>query len=293
MVKTIDTTAPHDDQYAKGRVKLAQGIVLTAPGIPAILQGSEWLEDNDFGTDAGNRIDWSHKTTYAGIFDYFSDVIDLRTSHPALRADAGIEIFHVNDGANAIAFRRTDYAGNDVVVVANFSNTDFAAYRIGVPFDGAWNEVVNSQDPKYMGDGTVNQETIIPDAIASDGYSQSVEVALSKMALVILTPACCTWIDPGPDPAVSFRLHPLEPNPTVAGTRIAFDLPGPGYARIAVHDVVGRLVRVVGEGAYAAGRSEVSWDGKNSRGGRVAAGVYVVRIESGGEQALRKAILLR
>ena len=35
MVKTIDTTAPHDDQYAKGRTKLAQGIVLTAPGIPA------------------------------------------------------------------------------------------------------------------------------------------------------------------------------------------------------------------------------------------------------------------
>jgi 1,4-alpha-glucan branching enzyme len=293
MVKTIDTTAPHDDQYAKGRVKLAQGIVLTAPGIPAMLQGSEWLEDNDFGTDAGNRIDWSHKTTYAGIFDYFSDVIDLRTSHPALRADAGIEIFHVNDGANVIAFRRTDYAGNDAVVIANFSNTDFAAYRVGVPLDGAWNEVVNSQDPKYMGDGTVNQETMIPDAIASDGYSQSVEIALSKMALLILSPACCTWVDPGPDPVVSFRLHPLEPNPTVAGTRIAFDLPGPGYARIAVHDVMGRLVRVVGEGAYPAGRSEVSWDGKTGRGERVAAGVYVVRIESGGNQALRKAILLR
>ncbi|MFH1312532.1 MAG: alpha-amylase family glycosyl hydrolase, partial [Candidatus Eisenbacteria bacterium] len=64
MVRTIDTTAPYDDQYAKGRVKLAQGIVLTAPGIPAILQGTEWLEDNNFGTDAGNRIDWSHKTTY-------------------------------------------------------------------------------------------------------------------------------------------------------------------------------------------------------------------------------------
>ena len=30
IVKSIDTTAPHDDQWAKGRVKLAQGIVLTA-----------------------------------------------------------------------------------------------------------------------------------------------------------------------------------------------------------------------------------------------------------------------
>lgn len=293
MVKTIDTTAPHDDEYARGRVKLAQGLVLTAPGIPAILQGSEWLEDNDFGTGADNRIDWSHKTAYSGIFDYFSEVIHLRTSNPALRADAGIEIFHVNDSANVIAFRRTDYAGNDVVVVANFSNNDYSAYRIGVPVLEGWVEAVNSQDPKYMGDGTLNPGTIIPEAIASDGYPQSVEIALSRMALVILTPSCCTWVDPGRDPVVGLRLHPLHPNPTVLGTRIAFDLPDRGSVKIEVHDISGRLVRALGEREYPAGRSEVAWDGTNERGERVAAGVYAVRVESGGKQALRKAILLR
>ena len=77
IVKTIDTTFPHDDVWAKGRVKLAQGVVMTAPGIPAMLMGSEWLEDTDFGTDSGNRIDWSKKTTYAPIFAYFSDLITL------------------------------------------------------------------------------------------------------------------------------------------------------------------------------------------------------------------------
>jgi 1,4-alpha-glucan branching enzyme len=293
MVRTIDTTAPHDDQYAKGRVKLAQGIVLTAPGIPAILQGTEWLEDNNFGTDAGNRIDWSHKTTYSGIFDYFSDVIQLRTSNPALRADAGIEIFHVNDGSNVIAFRRTDYGGNDVVVVANFSNTDFGSYRLGVPLDETWIEAVNSQDSIYMGSGATNPGMITPDAIASDGYSQSVDIALAKMALVILTPGDCAGID-GPDvSAVSLRLHPPYPNPTAGGAKVAFDLAKPGQARLAVYDVSGRLVRVLGEGAHPAGRSEVSWNSTNRRGDRVAAGVYIIRIEAGGREALRKAIVLR
>ncbi len=293
MVRTIDTTAPHDDEYASGRVKLAQGIVLTAPGIPAILQGTEWLEDNNFGTDAENLIDWSHKTTYSGIFDYFRDIVHLRTSSPALRADAGIEIFHVNDGSNIIAFRRTDYGGNDVVVVANFSNTDFAGYRLGIPLDEDWIEAVNSQDSKYMGAGATNPGMITPDAIAQDGYSQSVEIALARMALVILTPADGAGIEDPDEPASSIRLHPPYPNPAAHDTRIAFYLAEPGRARLAIHDVAGRLIRVIGEDMYPAGRSELLWDGTNHRGDRVAAGVYVIRIEASGEEALRKAILLR
>jgi hypothetical protein len=293
MVKTIDTNAPHDDQWAKGRTKLAQGIVLTAPGIPAILQGTEWLEDNDFGTDAANRIDWSHKITYSGIFDYYSDVIDLRTSNPALRADAAIEVFHINDSGNVIAFRRTNYSGSDVVVVANFSNADYADYRIGIPLDEDWVEAVNSQDPAYMGTGTTNPGMITPDAIGQDGYPQSVEIELSKMALIILKPEDCAGIDEIETPESGIRLHAPYPNPMADGTRIAFDLPGASAARVAVHDVAGRLVRVVANGDFPAGRSVVSWDGNNSVGNRVAAGVYVIRIESGGSEALRKAIVLR
>jgi 1,4-alpha-glucan branching enzyme len=293
MVRTIDPTPPYDDEYAKGRVKLAQGIVLTAPGIPAILQGTEWLESNNFGTDAENRIDWSKKMTYAGIFDYFTDVIHLRTTDPALRADAGLEVFHVNDASNVIAFRRTDYTGSDVVVVANFSNTDFAAYRIGVPLSGDWKEIVNSQDPKYMGGGTVNPDPIAAEAIAQDGYAQSIAIALSRMALVILKPDVFTGVDDTRMPPVDFRLYMPYPNPTARGARIAFDLARPGRVRLVVHDVAGRLVRVIGDDYYPAGRSEVSWDGRNRSGERVASGVYFVRMQSAGKAAQRKTIILR
>ncbi len=293
IVRTIDTTPPYDDEYAKGRVKLAQGLVLTAPGIPAILQGTEWLEDNNFGSDAENRIDWSHKTTYSGIFDYFSDVIHLRTSNPALRADAGIEVFHVNDGSNVIAFRRTDYGGHDVVIVANFSNSDFGSYRVGIPLNEGWAEIVNSQDSKYMGGGPTNPGTLTPEAIPQDGYAQSVQIALAKMALVILMPASVIGVEQPEEPAVAFRLHMPYPNPAVGGTRLTFDLAEPGPAKLAVYDVAGRLVKVIGEGTYPAGRNEIYWDGTDHSGESVATGVYLIQIQAGGRVVHRKAIVLR
>jgi 1,4-alpha-glucan branching enzyme len=293
MVKTIDTTAPHDDQWAKGRVKLAQGLVLTAPGIPAILQGSEWLEDADFGTDDTNRVDWSHKVTYAGIFDYFSDLIDLRTSNPALRADAPADIFHINDSGNVIAFRRTDGGEQDLVIVANFSNTDYGSYRIGLPAAGDWVERVNSQAAKYEGTGATNPGTLPSEPIAQDGYAQSVEIALAKMALVVLAKGGDAGIGDLIESGTRLHLLPSMPNPTRGAARIAFELAAPASVRLAVYDLGGRLIHDLGERAYAAGRHTVVWDGAGSRGTRVPAGVYLVKLESGEAVALAKTVILR
>jgi flagellar hook assembly protein FlgD len=84
----------------------------------------------------------------------------------------------------------------------------------------------------------------------------------------------------------------LYPSLTLGGTRIVCDLAKPGRARLVIHDIAGRLVRVVGEAAYPAGHRKVSWDGTNSRCDRVAAGMYLVQIEADGKEALTKAIVL-
>jgi hypothetical protein len=144
-----------------------------------------------------------------------------------------------------------------------------------------------------MGNGPTNPGTIKADSIARDGYSQSVEIALSKMAFLVLTPGDFTAALGPSKPAVSFRLHTPYPNPTREGMSIAFDLPEPDHAKLAIYDVAGRLVRTLGDEIYPAGRTEVSWDGANRSGEKVAAGVYFVRIESGERKAFRKAIVLR
>jgi 1,4-alpha-glucan branching enzyme len=294
IVKTIDTTYPHDDQYAKGRVKLAQGVVMTAPGIPAILMGSEWLEDTDFGTDSGNRIDWSKKVTYAPIFDYFRDLITLRRVSPALRADAGREVFHLNEVGNVIAFQRWSGGGDVVVVVANFSNTDYGSYRIGLPQPGEWQEELNSQASKYDGSGMTNPGTIVPDAIPQDGYTQSVEIALPGMGFIILSSGSGVGVPDGSIvPSGVPRLLAPFPNPMRPRTTIAFELPQPASVELAVYDVAGRKVTTLSQGRAGAGRSEVAWDGSDGSGRPAASGIYFIRLTAGDAIRSAKLVLLR
>ena len=293
-VKWIDTTAPHDDEWAKGRTKLAQGLVMTAPGIPAILQGTEWLEDTDFGTDSGNRIDWSKKTTYAGILAYYRDLITLRRVSPALRADAAIDVFHLNEAANVVAFQRYDLSGNVHVVVANFSNTDYASYRVGLPQPGGWVEELNSQAAEYEGSGAANPGVIMPEPVSADGFAQSAAIALSKMALVVLTWGSGTGVEDVPDDVAPGRPRLLGayPNPFNPRTTIAFELPTSRRGRITVHDIAGREVAVLADGELPAGRSTLTW---HAAGGdhALASGVYFVRMDVGGAASSRKVVLLR
>jgi len=82
------------------------------------------------------------------------------------------------------------------------------------------------------------------------------------------------------------------PNPGNPLIRASFRLEQDAYARVAVHDLAGRLVSVLAEGHLAAGEHEVRWDGRGA-GGTAAAGAYLLRVETGSGRLSRKLVLLK
>lgn len=81
-----------------------------------------------------------------------------------------------------------------------------------------------------------------------------------------------------PLPAVRAVLHPAAPNPFNPSTVLAFELPRFGPVRLDVLDARGRLVRTLSSGNHAAGRHEVSWDGRDADGRSLPSGVYFSRL---------------
>jgi 1,4-alpha-glucan branching enzyme len=139
--------------YARSRARVATGILLTAPGVPMLFMGQEFLEDK-LWSDSPERqelfIWWDGlegQDRHMGDFHRFSsDLIWLRRRHAALRAEA-INVFHMDEYNRVLAFHRwVPGVGRDVVVVVSLREETFHdhSYRLGFPLSGLWHEVFNS-----------------------------------------------------------------------------------------------------------------------------------------------------
>jgi glucuronoarabinoxylan endo-1,4-beta-xylanase len=88
----------------------------------------------------------------------------------------------------------------------------------------------------------------------------------------------------------SFSLEQNYPNPFSNSTAIPYDLNTQSDVHITIYDILGRVVRKIPLGQQTAGSHVIQWDGSNSFGKRVSAGVYLYRLEAGGESKVRKMI---
>ena len=126
-------------------VKLAQTAVYTSQGIPFIFNGEELYRHkqgvkNSYNQpDEINAIDWTYKTKYKDLVDYYSALAAIRHAHPGFcLGDAGLVReklrFIEVDNPNVVAFRIEGIEGIDsaksLTVVLNGSKK---AVKVEIP----------------------------------------------------------------------------------------------------------------------------------------------------------------
>lgn len=92
----------------------------------------------------------------------------------------------------------------------------------------------------------------------------------------------------------AYALYQNVPNPFNPTTQILYDIPPSGGAvQLRIYGVDGRLVRTLVDGIEPAGRQSITWDGRDGRGVRVAAGVYFYRLDAPGFSETRKMVMVK
>jgi len=81
------------------------------------------------------------------------------------------------------------------------------------------------------------------------------------------------------------------PNPFSHQVSVCWQMPCAGNLTLHVYDIAGRQVRSLFSGRCMSGRHVVSWDGATDSGKRLAAGVYILRLDSQGRSLTRKLII--
>ncbi|MCB8924736.1 MAG: alpha amylase C-terminal domain-containing protein [Ardenticatenaceae bacterium] len=167
--------------FAKKRSTLGAACVFTAPGIPMIFQGQEFLEDKWFNDQ--DPLDWDRAKELGGFVQLYSDLIRLRLNRDGFTkglTGSAIDIFHVDHENKLLAYHRWAEGGpgDSVVVVLNFANSSLQDYALNFPAEGEWQLRFDSHfagyDESYEGQvsGSVTAEGDIPQAsIAIAPYS--------------------------------------------------------------------------------------------------------------------------
>ena len=181
--------------YARSRARVATGLLLTAPGVPMLFMGEEFLEDKLWSDNpnAGDRMIWWEGLAgldphMADFHRFVRDLVRLRRRHPALRSEP-LVVYPLDDGARVLAFQRwVPGAGRDVVVVASFAETTFHGdYALGFPRGGRWLEVMNSDfydhfpNPGVAGNGGA----VIADGPPMHGMPHSPRITLPGNGLMV------------------------------------------------------------------------------------------------------------
>lgn len=156
-VRINDAANPRDPDGLTAREKtlVANAVMLTAPGIPMLLQGGEFLQEGAFNDWQALR--WQHTETYNGFVEAHRHLIDLRLNKHANTAGLlgqSTAIFHQNDQDHVIAYHRWDNGGlgDDTIVIVNFSGSSFSSYSLSLPLPGAWRVRFNSSWKGYGSD---------------------------------------------------------------------------------------------------------------------------------------------
>jgi pullulanase len=138
--QTITYVSCHDDNTVWDRLKisnpnaseadlinmdkLAAAIVLTSQGVSFLHSGAEMLRTkmgvaNSYNKpDSINEIDWSRKTRYKAVFEYYRGLVALRKNHPAFRMTS-TQMINQN-----LKFTDPGMPGVIVYLVANNANGD-------------------------------------------------------------------------------------------------------------------------------------------------------------------------
>ncbi len=179
-------------KFANLRLLLAYQMI--SPGKKLNFMGNEFGQGREW--QLGWELEWGQLglELHRGIQSLVRDLNYLYRDLPALYEldfeQAGFSWLDCQDAENSLlSFLRRGRHGETVAAVFNFTPVLRHRYRIGLPFDGAYREIFNSDSHYYGGGNLGNAGKICAEPVPWMGQPYSAEIELPPLAAIMLAPA--------------------------------------------------------------------------------------------------------
>ena len=193
MKQSMLSKMPGDDWQKFANLRLLYSYMYTHPGKNLLFMGGEFGQWSEWNHE--NSLDWHllEWEKHKGLQQLVKDLNNVSKTEKALHEIdgdwRGFEWIDVSDADNSLIsyIRRGKNADDFVVVILNFTPTVHHGYQIGVPKDGVYNVLMNT-DSEYYGGSNAGDSAI--QAKWGDWHNQPayINVTIPPLAALILKP---------------------------------------------------------------------------------------------------------
>ena len=178
----------YEDKFANLRAFM--GFMMSHPGKKLLFMGCEYGQFKEWDYKEGLEFFLKEYPLHQKLSDMNAALNKLYRETPAFYEieDSwdGFEWIAPDDAdRNMLAYMRRDRAGNEYLVVINFSGAKAEGYRLGVP-KGKYKVVFNTDNPKYGGLGEMSKRIFNTERKHSHGREYSIKIELPKLTCVYL-----------------------------------------------------------------------------------------------------------
>jgi 1,4-alpha-glucan branching enzyme len=178
------TKMPGDDWQQFANLRAYYAFMWGYPGKKLLFMGQEFAQRREWSE--ARALDWSLRDNrnHEGVRNLVRDLNQVYRDKPALHGrdceGEGFEWLIADDAANSVfAWLRKSQGAKPVAIIANMTPIARAPYRIPLPHDGRWCEIINSDARDYAGSGLGN----LGGVVAKDGAAW---VCLPPLATIML-----------------------------------------------------------------------------------------------------------
>ncbi len=190
--KSLIGKMPGDEWQRFANLRLLFSYMFTHPGTNLIFMGGEFGQTSEWNFEKG--LDWwlLDHAPHRGIQNLMKTLNHLYKTEPALYekqfSQEGFEWIDTSDRENSVVVyaRKGNIHKEQLIIILNMTPIPRDNYRIGVPMQGVWSEIFNSDEHQFGGSDKTNKSVIMADEIAWQGKAYSISLTIPPLGASIL-----------------------------------------------------------------------------------------------------------
>jgi 1,4-alpha-glucan branching enzyme len=183
---------PGDEWQRFANLRALYGYMYGQPGKKLLFMGGEFGQVREWGHDTSLEWHVLQYPVHSGVLKWVEQLNRVYREQPGLHhfdnEPDGFEWVDCNDSqASVLSFLRKSRSPNEtVLVVCNFTPVPREKYVVGVPRDGYWQELLNSDAHEYGGSNMGNGGGVHSRPVPAHGRPHSLQLTLPPLGVLFL-----------------------------------------------------------------------------------------------------------